>query len=363
MIGISYQPAGSLVAQGGYQAGLGNYNRFVAGLGMQQQQLNLSNTENLRGLANDQWQTQFGAANQQTMQARGIASDQYMQGQGLQNQDLMQQNDIANQQYQQVVGISGQLAVGAQQGNYGMAMQQAGGQIDSALSAQGAMQQAGLSSQSTDQSAYLQNQQAQLQLESNRANFQNKLDFLPQMSQAEYSAQQSQYATKMSSLQDALSNGDISQDDYNTYSQQLLGQSMGIRAQMPARSDVAQQYQTNTVTSGIVDPVTGQQIRGQYNSQTGQWQQDPMQAAQFDAIRYQNAQQVQSQSHAQANQVTVSSAIANAAIKMMDRDPNAGRDNAITFDQAYMRIEALMMANLKRQQGAPAAVAALGMGI
>lgn len=273
MVGIQYAPSAALVGQAGYQGGIGDYKRWATGIGVQQKQQELQNTMNLRDLAQNTWQTQYGGqlqtnlqnqsiANQQLQQARSIAANEYMQQQGFGNSNLQQLRQIGAGLYQQQVGLVGQASLAAQNAQYGQQSQILSGQLHAGLQAQNALMESGLSSQRFDQTALLQSAQAQNQIAINRAGLQDQLTFIPQISEAQFSAQQQKLGSQMSALDAAFSGGQINDAEYQQAHQDLLGQMLGLQKQMPSRSDAFTQYQKMTFTpyTDQIDPATGQPI-------------------------------------------------------------------------------------------------------
>ena len=347
---LSFQPAQPLVAQAGFQSGVGDYNRFLSNLQLQQQNLQLQNVENLRGLQEQQYQTQYGGAlqsylqnqsiaNQQTMQARDIASQQYQQQQALLNARVMQGNQLNFAGWQQLSQQANQANLAAMSIGANQWSQQYAANVNSALSAQNYMQQLGLGDQSFTSSAALQNLQTANAMQLNAANLQTQADFKPVLSEEAYQAQQQEFANRGQVLQNALNNGTIDQNTYNMARNQLMAQQVGLRSMMPSSSDVSNTFARQSYT----DPQTG--TRYLYNSQSGSFQVDPgYELAQTVGPKSAAVQQRQmAQGQQQINAVL--SQIATLAQGYLKVDPEMSKQ------EAYSLAEQQIMGTLQQSMG------------
>lgn len=336
-VNINYSPAAAPVAAAAFQGGLGDYNRWASGMALQQQQLAQQKTLAQQQMQVSEWQTQYGAASDQYMQAQGINSQQTMQLRDLYNNDYLQQNSLANQRLMQLNDIASQqfsnqqeMAFRASQAAYGqqanLQSQILAGNIHSALQAQGYQESLGLGSQAFDRQAALEDIQTQGRMRINRAGIQDQLDFLPQMSEAEYQAAQSNLARRFSALEEYGPNGNetLTPDEYQQARQDLLQQQLGLRQKMPSRSDVARQFAQNTFTdtSASIPDGNGGSIPMRYirNDRTGQFELDPAMAQIISNTRYAAANQAKLRQTMSAASVNMASGIMATVQKLIAAD-------------------------------------------
>lgn len=351
-ININYNPAASLVGQAAYAGGAGDYRRYLSNLQLQQQQLVQQDRMQKRSLAVNEWQTQYGAAsdqymqrqgisNQQTMQLRDLTNQDYMQSQSLSNSRLMQLNDISNQQFltsEQIAGRMQEQAYGAQAGQQ---TQLLSGNIQAALSAQGYTESLGLGSQNFDQQASLENLQSQNRMDINRSGIQDQLDYMPQLSEAQYSSQQQQFAKQFQSLTDAYNSGTINDDEFGGAKQQLLMSQLNLRSMMPATTDTAKSFAKNTFTdtNTMIPDGNGGTMPLRYlrNPATGEMQVDPFTNLAITQARHQAQTQQRVQQGVLNARLAQQELAANMAIKLMQ-----GGDGTMTPQQAAAHARAIL---------------------
>lgn len=336
-VNINYSPAAAPVAAAAFQGGLGDYNRWASGMALQQQQLSQQKLLAQQQMQVQEWQTQYGAASDQYMQAQGINSQQTMQLRDLYNNDYLQQNSLANQRLMQLNDIAAQqfnnqqqMAFHASQAAYGqqanLQSQILAGNIHSALQAQGYQESLGLGQQNFDRQAALEDLQVQGRMKINRANIQDQLDFLPQMSEAEYTAAQQNMARRFSALEEAGPNGNqtLTPEEYQQARQDLMQQQLGLRTKMPSRSDIANEFARNvfTDTTASIPDGNGGSIPMRYikNPRTGEISLDPAMAQIINNTRYASANQAKLRQTMSAASVNMASGIMATVQKLIQAD-------------------------------------------